>query len=41
MLTMYLPTEEELPTDLARERRGAERMIRLNADAAEPGNGEG
>ena len=29
---MYLPTEEELKTELARERAGAERVLRLTAD---------
>jgi predicted nuclease of restriction endonuclease-like (RecB) superfamily len=38
---MYLPTEEELRTELAREREEAERVLRLTEDVNPPGNGEG
>jgi len=37
---MYLPTEDELRTELAREREEAERVLRLAADASETSNGE-
>jgi predicted nuclease of restriction endonuclease-like (RecB) superfamily len=33
---MYLPTEEELRTELAREREEAERLLRLTAESNEP-----
>jgi len=33
---MYLPTEDELRTELAREREEAERVLRLTPDATEP-----
>ncbi len=36
---MYLPTEEELRAELAREREAAERALRLAADAKVPGDG--
>ena len=36
---MYLPTEEELRTELAREREAAECALRLAADAKVPGDG--
>jgi predicted nuclease of restriction endonuclease-like (RecB) superfamily len=38
---MYLPTEEELRTELAREREEAERVLRLTADVNQPSNGDG
>lgn len=38
---MYLPTEEELRTELAREREEAEPVLRLTADVNQPANGEG
>jgi hypothetical protein len=37
---MYLPTEEELRAELAREREVAERALRL-AGAEGPGDGKG
>ena len=36
---MYLPTEEELRAELAREREAAERALRLAADVKVPGDG--
>lgn len=38
---MYLPTEEELRAELAREREAAERALRLAANVRGPGRGEG
>ncbi len=38
---MYLPTEEELRAELAREREEAERVLRLAAGVTEPADGEG
>lgn len=38
---MYLPTEEELRVELAREREDAERVLRLTAEGKAPGDGEG
>jgi hypothetical protein len=32
---MYLPTEEELRAELAREREEAERVLRLSEEASE------
>lgn len=38
---MFLPTEEELRAELAREREEAERVLRLSAEEEESRNGEG
>lgn len=38
---MFLPTEEELRAELAREREEAERVLRLTAEATEPNDGQG
>jgi predicted nuclease of restriction endonuclease-like (RecB) superfamily len=38
---MFLPTEEELRAELAREREEAERVLRLSAEGEEPSTGEG
>jgi hypothetical protein len=38
---LCLPTEEELRTELAREREAAERALRLAAEVKEPGDGQG
>ena len=35
---MYLPTEEELRAELTREREEAERVVRLGATPADPGD---
>ena len=37
---MYLPTEEELRVELAREREAAERALRLAADTKGTGDGK-
>ena len=38
---MYLPTEEELRAELAREREAAERVLRLAENVKRPSDGEG
>ena len=38
---LYLPTEEELRAELAREREEAERVLRLTASERDPGDEAG